>query len=148
MHAVVWNGRGPKQTLLVDSRIEIVDLLGIRIRSRTREDIQSHKSERAVVNFAVTPDKDSGHEAVVGIEKQMTCPPAWFFAGSSAAHVCESHETVEIGDRNGLTRRAWKKQMEERALGSKQLQATRNWLGQMGFFCRMRQWRCGQTCDG
>src|SRR5262249_32935082 len=59
---------------------------------------------------------DSGHEAVVGIEKQMTCPPAWFFAGSSAAHVCESHETVEIGDRNGLTRRAWKKQMEERAL--------------------------------
>jgi hypothetical protein len=69
VHAVVGKGNCPEEALLVDSRIEIIDLLGIRIRSRTREDVQSDKSEGAMVNFAIAPDIGSGHEAVVDIEE-------------------------------------------------------------------------------
>jgi len=98
VHAVVWNGYRPKEAFFVNSGIEIVDLLGIRVRSRTREDIQSNESESAVVNFAVAPDIRSGHETVVGVEEQMTWLVARFGPGSSASYICQANETLEVGD--------------------------------------------------
>jgi hypothetical protein len=119
MHTVVWKSYCPEEALFVDSGIEIIDLLAIRVRSRTREDVQSDKSESAVVNFAIAPDIRSGHETVVGIEKQMTWLMARFGPGSCASYACQPDETLKICDERRFRRWAGKKEMEERTLGAK-----------------------------
>jgi len=126
MHAVVWNGDCPEEALLVGSRIEIVDLLGIRIRSRTRENIQSDESEGAVVNPAIAPDIRSGHETVVGIEEQMTWLAAGFGPGSSASYICKADEALEVGDQGGVSGWAGQEEVKQWSLGAKQLHAPRD----------------------
>ena len=117
MHAAVGKGYCPEEALFVDSGIEIVDLLGIRVRSRTREDVQSNESEGAVVNSAVAPDIRSGHETVVGVEEQMTWLLAWFRPDSSASNICQADETLEVCDQGRLSGWTGKEDVKQRAFG-------------------------------
>src|SRR5262249_27411723 len=118
MHAFIWKDDRPEEPLFVDSRIEIVNLLGIRVRSRTREDVQLDESDGAVVSFAVPPDIHSGHETVVGLEEHMTWLLARFGPNSSAPNPCQADETLEIGDQGRFSGWTGEKEMEERTLGT------------------------------
>jgi hypothetical protein len=123
VHAAVWDGYRPEEALLVDSGIEIVDLLGIRIRSRTREDVQSNESKGATVNFAITPDKRSSHEAIIGLEEKVARFATGFGPDSSASHSCQANEALEVGDQGWLGGWTGKKDVKQRPLGAKQLHA-------------------------
>ena len=90
----------PENVVRVDVHVEVVNLLGKVGRSdRTGVQVKSDKSESALVVPSIGADELALAETHVRLEGQLRRGVGESIrSGSATANVCQSDESVEIGD--------------------------------------------------
>ena len=96
LHNVLWRGDQPKQAILCNPWIVVMNLLGQVCRSdRTGVNVQSDKDERTVMMIAIFADILALHESHVGAKRERLSKSG---SCASPAYLGVANDTVKVGD--------------------------------------------------